>query len=104
MTIGGDSIAKVTVEYVPAIGASGSPYTRDYATKPGQGDLEIKAMQAGTYTIVRVDGIECPGDILSPETCKVVEQPLPRADVKLEGIHEWYNFSRSWLMTKLTKM
>lgn len=84
-----DSVKSVTVQYVPPMGFKASPYTKEYRPKTSaDGELPIVVKQPGTYTIMSVDGHECSGDVMSPEVCKVVEQPLPTADVKLETLHE----------------
>ncbi|KAG8913550.1 hypothetical protein FRC01_004485, partial [Tulasnella sp. 417] len=84
-----DSVKSVTVQYVPAMGFKASPYTKEYRPKTSaDAELPIVVKQPGTYTIMSVDGHECSGDVMSPEVCKVVEQPLPTADVKLETLHE----------------
>lgn len=31
----------------------------------------------------------CDGDVLSPETCKVVQKPYPTAEIEWKRIHEW---------------
>lgn len=31
----------------------------------------------------------CAGDVLAPETCQVVERPLPSAEIEWKRIHEW---------------
>lgn len=52
-------------------------------------DLEYIARVPGTYEIVNVQGEYCEGVILSPETCQVVEQPLPRLNITWQELHEW---------------
>lgn len=37
----------------------------------------------------------CEGDVLSPETCKVVEKPMPTAEIEWKRIHEWSEFRLS---------
>lgn len=46
--------------------------------------------EPGTYTLVRVAGELCEGVVRAPEVCRVVEVPLPKAEVEVERIHEWY--------------
>ncbi|KAG9019121.1 hypothetical protein FRB90_006189 [Tulasnella sp. 427] len=84
-----DAVKSVTVQYVPPIGFKASPYTKEYRPKsPTDAELPIVVRQPGTYTIMSVDGYECSGDVMSPEVCKVVEQPQPTADVSFETLHE----------------
>jgi nucleoporin POM152 len=52
-------------------------------------DLKYAAKYPGTYEITRAQGDHCQGIVLSPETCKVVEQPLPQINVTWEELHEW---------------
>jgi nucleoporin POM152 len=44
----------------------------------------------GTYTLLGVQGQICKGDVLSPETCRVAEVPVPKADIEWRKLHEWY--------------
>lgn len=50
--------------------------------------LYVHANAAGDYAILRVSGKHCPGDVLSPDTCRVVEQPMPSAQIEWNRIHE----------------
>lgn len=87
---GGDPVQKVTVEYVPPMGERGGTWAKDFFPKgEGESELQLPVRAPGTYSIVSVKGKECDGDVLSPENCKVVEQPQPNAEVHLESIHEW---------------
>jgi nucleoporin POM152 len=49
----------------------------------------FQAKRPGTYEIVSVSGKHCRGIVMSPASCKVVEQPLPRVNVTWSRIHEW---------------
>jgi hypothetical protein len=31
----------------------------------------------------------CVGEVLAPDTCSVVERPLPSAQIEWKRIHEW---------------
>jgi nucleoporin POM152 len=31
----------------------------------------------------------CEGDVMAPETCKVVEKQRPSAEIEWKRIHEW---------------
>lgn len=86
----------VTVQYRPTDveeGTKGSrklkPWTQKFTTEGERKDLQIKASTPGEYTIVAIKGKYCEGDVLSPETCKVVERPLPTAEIEWKKIHEW---------------
>ncbi|KAG8897050.1 hypothetical protein FRB99_008481 [Tulasnella sp. 403] len=85
----GDPVKSVTLQYVPPIGYSAPPYEKAYSPRSETDrELSVTVKQPGTYTILAVNGKECRGDVLSPEVCKVVEQPKPKVDVTLKSIHE----------------
>lgn len=67
-----------------------SPWTTFFPAAPGSNKVRVPVMEAGTYTLVRVAGDLCEGIVRSPEVCRVVEVPLPRAEVEVQRIHEWY--------------
>lgn len=77
----------------PLRGNSGNtaaqPWTREFTIPRDKKTIAVEADKAGDYTIVSVSGNSCPGEVLSPETCRVVEQPLPTAEVEFKSIHEW---------------
>lgn len=86
----------VTVQYRPTDAEEGSksskklkPWTQKFTTEGERKDLRIKASTPGEYTILGIKGKYCEGDVLSPETCKVVERPLPTAEIEWKKIHEW---------------
>ncbi|KAL4070659.1 hypothetical protein J3A83DRAFT_4372847 [Scleroderma citrinum] len=51
-------------------------------------ELELGVTTPGDYTITSIKGKYCDGDVLSPETCKVVEKPYPTAEIEWKRIHE----------------
>ncbi|KAG6380911.1 hypothetical protein JVT61DRAFT_5303 [Boletus reticuloceps] len=53
-----------------------------------QSSLSLSASAAGEYTILGIRGKWCEGDVLSPEMCKVVEKPVPTAEIEWKRIHE----------------
>lgn len=67
-----------------------SPWQKTFTTKEQEKRLEVVADAPGEYTILDVRGKYCEGDVLSPETCAVVELPKPSAEIDLRRIHEWY--------------
>lgn len=84
----------VTIEYKPSQGAqadgkAAKPWKKKLTTPTGRTSLTVNAGAPGEYTILDVRGRYCMGDVLSPETCKVVEQPYPTADIEWKRIHEW---------------
>ncbi|KAI0363538.1 hypothetical protein BV20DRAFT_1031218 [Pilatotrama ljubarskyi] len=84
----------VTVRYDPPTEEGGKPskrykgWEKTLTTQNERKDLTLRANAPGEYTIVGVHGRHCEGDVLSPETCKVVERPLPTAEIEWKKIHE----------------
>lgn len=80
----------VTIKYTPPVDDRRfKSWQRDFSTIPGKRDLTLLAKAPGEYSIMKIQGQYCPGDVLSPETCRVVEQPLPTAEIEWRRIHEW---------------
>ena len=52
-------------------------------------ELTLQATAPGEYHIASVKGQYCEGDVLSPDTCKVIERPMPTAEIEWKKIHEW---------------
>ena len=91
-----DSPWEVNVRYQPPTDESGKsvnkrlrPWQQTIHTQPGRRDLTVAADSPGDYTIVDIRGKYCEGDVLSPETCTVVELPKPAAEIEWKRIHEW---------------
>ena len=61
-----------------------------HSTQPGKRHLTVEADSPGDYTIVDIKGKHCEGDVLSPETCTVMELSKPVAEIEWRRIHEWY--------------
>ncbi|KAI0660622.1 hypothetical protein C8Q70DRAFT_976905 [Cubamyces menziesii] len=84
----------VSVRYDPPMEDNGKPskrykgWTQSFKTQGERKELILRASAPGEYTIVGVHGQHCEGDVLSPETCKVVERPLPTAEIEWKKIHE----------------
>ncbi|KAI0828950.1 hypothetical protein BC628DRAFT_1533561 [Trametes gibbosa] len=84
----------VSVRYDPPAEDNGKPskrykgWTKTLKTQAERKELTLRASAPGEYTIVGVHGQYCEGDVLSPETCKVVERPLPTAEIEWKKIHE----------------
>ncbi|KAI6047907.1 hypothetical protein EDC04DRAFT_2864066 [Pisolithus marmoratus] len=51
-------------------------------------ELSFGVRAPGEYTIANIKGKYCEGDVLSPDTCKVVQKPLPTAEIEWKRIHE----------------
>lgn len=66
------------------------PWNKKLETQNGKRELIVRANAPGQYIIDGVKGKYCEGDVLSPETCRVVERPLPTAEIEWKKIHEWY--------------
>lgn len=81
----------VKVRYQPAETGKKAPkpWVKTLTTPAGRNQLTLSANAPGEYEIVDVKGQYCPGDVLSPETCRVVQQAYPSADIDWKRIHEW---------------
>ncbi|KAI0001714.1 hypothetical protein BJV77DRAFT_1075828 [Russula vinacea] len=64
------------------------PWQQTIQTQSGSRDLIVEADSPGDYTIIDIRGTFCEGDVLSPETCTVVELPKPAAEIEWRRIHE----------------
>ncbi|KAF8314013.1 hypothetical protein DL93DRAFT_2228159 [Clavulina sp. PMI_390] len=63
-------------------------WTKEYTIPSDKRAVSFNASKPGEYTILKVSGQLCPGEVLSPETCRVVEQPKPAAEIEFKSIHE----------------
>lgn len=84
----------ITIKHTPAPPASASSdvvlsasWTKEFIAYDKA--FQLKADAPGEYTILSVQGQHCAGDVMSPETCKVVEVPRPRAEIEWRKLHEW---------------
>jgi nucleoporin POM152 len=91
-----DSPWNVKVRYQPPTDDSGKsinkrlrPWQQTIQTQSSNRDLIVEADSPGEYTIIDIRGKYCEGDVLSPETCTVVELPKPAAEIEWKRIHEW---------------
>ena len=73
-------------------GKAVKPWKKTFTTQPGKSLLTIDVNAPGEYTLTSVQGKYCSGEILSPDTCRVVQQPLPTAEIHWKRIHEWCVF------------
>ena len=64
-------------------------WEKQLKTQDSTKDIILHASAPGEYTILGVKGNYCDGNVLSPETCKVIEMPLPGAEIEWKKIHEW---------------
>lgn len=65
------------------------PWMKTLHTQENHPDISFRAGAPGEYSIMRVHGKYCEGDVLSPDTCQVVERPIPTAEIEWKKIHEW---------------
>ncbi|KAG8745025.1 hypothetical protein FRC10_008999 [Ceratobasidium sp. 414] len=63
-------------------------WTKFFTASPGAHTIEVPTSEPGTYSLVRVAGGLCDGVVRAPEVCRVVEVPLPKAEVEVKRIHE----------------
>ncbi|KLO20595.1 hypothetical protein SCHPADRAFT_863370 [Schizopora paradoxa] len=88
-----DSPLAVTIAYRPpstntTAKNAVSPWRKVISYPSGRSSFPINVTAPGEYSVVGVKGQTCPGDVLSPDTCKVVEEPHPSAEIELKRIHE----------------
>ncbi|KAG6337069.1 hypothetical protein ID866_2022 [Astraeus odoratus] len=57
-------------------------------TEADSKSLQVGVAASGEYTITSIKGKYCDGDVLAPETCRVVQKPLPTAEIEWKRIHE----------------
>lgn len=65
------------------------PWKQKYRLEKEKRELALTAKAPGEYTIVDVRGQHCAGEVLNPDTCKVIQQAKPAADINWDSIHEW---------------
>lgn len=79
----------VTIVFEPADSRGRKGWMKDFVSLPDKKTLNVPVTESGEYTIVSLRGQTCSGEILSPETCRVVEQPEPTAEITFQSIQEW---------------
>ena len=89
-----DGPLAVTIAYRPlpqntTAKSQPSPWQKAISFPTGRSSFPINVTAPGEYTVIGVKGQTCPGDVLSPDTCKVVEEPHPSAEIEWKRIHEW---------------
>lgn len=81
---------RVTVRYTPPTSAGEEKIVDQvHSSDPGSSLVRFNTRTPGLFQIVDVRGNFCLGDILSPDFCRVVEEPYPTAEVEWKTIHEW---------------
>ncbi|TFK36998.1 hypothetical protein BDQ12DRAFT_234110 [Crucibulum laeve] len=92
-----DAPWEVTVKYQPPtdVGSSNAnasklykPWKKVLKTHDTNKELTLRAHAPGDYTITGIKGKWCSGDVLAPESCKVMEKPFPSAEIQWKRIHE----------------
>ncbi|KAF8167598.1 hypothetical protein B0H34DRAFT_682476 [Crassisporium funariophilum] len=64
------------------------PWNKTLKTEGDRQDLTVRASTPGDYKIVGIKGKYCTGTVLAPDSCRVVEKPLPSAEIEWKRIHE----------------
>jgi nucleoporin POM152 len=83
-----DGVWDVGVRYTPS-DKKYKNWEKQLKSQDSTKDIILRASAPGEYTILGVKGKYCEGDVLSPETCKVIEMPFPSAEIEWKKIHEW---------------
>ena len=83
-----DGLWDVGIRYTPS-DKKHKGWEKQLKAQDSTKDIILRASAPGEYTILGVKGEYCDGDVLSPETCRVVEMPLPSAEIEWKKIHEW---------------
>ena len=83
-----DELWDVGIRYTPS-DKTHKGWEKQLKTQDSANDIILRAGAPGEYTILGVKGKYCDGDVLSPETCKVIEMPLPSAQIEWKKILEW---------------
>ncbi|OAX42996.1 hypothetical protein K503DRAFT_241063 [Rhizopogon vinicolor AM-OR11-026] len=80
----------IDVRFEPASmdGKRVKPWDKKLQTKENKNDVVLNATVPGEYTITGIKGKYCDGDVLAPETCRVVERAMPTAEIEWKRIHE----------------
>ncbi|KAJ7235870.1 hypothetical protein B0H12DRAFT_1204558 [Mycena haematopus] len=82
-----DAPWEISLSYKPPIASDDASTAK--RSHPWKKRLSTQGTTApGEYTILGVKGKWCPGDVLAPETCTVVEKPKPTAEIEWKKIHE----------------
>ncbi|KAF8078923.1 hypothetical protein FPV67DRAFT_84986 [Lyophyllum atratum] len=89
-----DSPWEISFQYQPPQDSEGKgnkrykPWKKILKTQGNRREIDVRANAPGDYVIAGVQGKRCSGDVLAPETCKVIEKPLPTAEIQWKRIHE----------------
>lgn len=80
----------IDVRFEPASGDGKrtKPWDKKLQTRENKNDVVLNAGVPGEYTVTGIRGKYCDGDVLAPETCKVVEKAMPTAEIEWKRIHE----------------
>ncbi|KAG2156607.1 uncharacterized protein EDB93DRAFT_1310685 [Suillus bovinus] len=80
----------IDVRFEPASGDGKriKPWDKKIQTQEDNNDIVLKAGVPGEYIVTGIRGKYCDGDVLAPETCKVVEKAMPTAEIEWKRIHE----------------
>ncbi|KAF7784114.1 hypothetical protein Agabi119p4_279 [Agaricus bisporus var. burnettii] len=64
------------------------PWGKRLKIQDNEDEYTLRASTPGEYTITGIKGKHCVGEVLAPDTCSVVERPLPSAQIEWKRIHE----------------
>ncbi|KAK7058444.1 hypothetical protein VNI00_002078 [Paramarasmius palmivorus] len=64
------------------------PWKKTVSSQGTKREISLSANAPGEYILTSVRGKYCNGDILAPESCIVVERPIPTAEIEWKKIHE----------------
>lgn len=81
----------IALSYQPAEGTASKkdqPWTKVVKAEGPKPDVSVAASTPGQYTITGIKGKYCTGTVFAPSDCKVVERPLPSAEIEWKRIHE----------------
>ncbi|KAH9486481.1 Nucleoporin [Psilocybe cubensis] len=81
----------ITLNYRPPIDGDvkrGKPWNKNFKIKAGETGLSVPAYAPGEYRLLSVKGKYCTGTVMAPDACKVVQVPMPSAEIEWKRIHE----------------
>ncbi|KDR85486.1 hypothetical protein GALMADRAFT_84345 [Galerina marginata CBS 339.88] len=64
------------------------PWRKTLKIQGDEKDLSFRVNTPGEYKVLGVKGKYCTGTVLAPDTCKVIQKPMPSAEIEWKRIHE----------------
>ncbi|GAA96825.1 uncharacterized protein L969DRAFT_17793 [Mixia osmundae IAM 14324] len=83
---GTDAPWTIRIAYTPEAGATAK--SRAWDLTSSERNKRFAVSDPGSYDIVSVKGSHCPGAVLLPSTCRVIDQPAPSANIVFERIRD----------------